>query len=229
MKTPREMTATEVAAVRRAAGLEAAARRLEERRIRGEGLRVYPPASGLYDETDVTLHGAKIAAGHNPAGLTVAQVGAGFRLLAPEEICRAKARLNSTGFRKDIQAWERGWDDSEWAGDSDHKTYRTAKPPGFFLPKVVVDIKSTIAAMWIDEKFPVTDAEATCPPPAAPAPDARRYVHTFVCNACPRTCTMETVAAEPRFAQLPSDMLCPYRLPGFTAIWKAGGPVQTLT
>lgn len=227
MKTPREMTATEVAA----------ARYVEERRTRGMGRRTYPPTSGLYDQTDVDLHGAKIAAGHNPDGVTVVQVGAGWRLLAPEEICRTGERLNSTGFWKDIQAWEEGWNESGWDGNSPGHTYRTARPPGFFLPaaaaaaKVAVDVesghKSTTAATWVDEKFPVTDAEAIGAA-AAPPPDARRYVHTFVCNACSRTCTMETVSASPLFSTLPSDMLCPFRLPGFTAIWKAG-PVQTLT
>lgn len=210
MKPSREMTSTEVAAWR-----DAEARRM--------GLRAYPPTSGLYDQTDVDLHGAKIAAGHNPAGVTVVQVGAGWRLLAPEEICGARARTIKTPYRKNIQAWEAGreagrwagrWDTSGWTGDSEHHTYRTAKPPGFFLPT------------WVDEK--VREAVAAVGAAAAPAPDARQYVHPFVCNACSRTCTMETVSASPLFSTLPSDMLCPFRLPGFTAIWKAG-PVQTLT
>jgi hypothetical protein len=67
---------------------------------------------------------------------------------------------------------------------------------------------------------------------AAPAPDVRRYVHPFVCNACPRTCTMETVTVVPHLPTLPVYMKCPFRMPGrvpeFTAIWMAG-PVQTLT
>ncbi len=83
-----------------------------------------------------------------------------------------------------------------------------------------------VAAAWVDEK--VREAVAAIGAAAAPAPDARRYVHPFVCNACSRTCTMETVSSNPHFSQLPSDMLCPFRLPGFTAIWKAG-PVEALT
>ena len=55
-----------------------------------------------------------------------------------------------------------------------------------------------------------------------------RYAHTFLCDACPRTCTMETVTTNP-FPLSPDSrfhMLCPFRRPG--AIWKAGS-VETLT
>ena len=96
------------------------------------------------------------------------------------------------------------------------------------LAKVAVDIeseyKSTIAATWVDEK--VREAIGAA---AAPPPDARRYVHPFVCNACPRTCTMETVTVAPG-PLVPGnfDMQCPFRRPEFVSLWKAG-PVQTLT
>ena len=146
--------------------------------------------------------------------------------------CARVAEEAMAGLREWTEHHTRGrWDTSGWTGDSEHHTYRTAKPPGFFLPaaaaKVAVDIesgyKSTIAATWVDEK--VREAIGAA---AAPAPDARRYVHPFVCNACSRTCTMETVSSNPHFSQLPSDMLCPFGPPGFTAIWKAG-PVEALT
>ena len=213
MKTPREMTATEVAA--------------RDAEARGKGRRTYPPTSGLYDQTDVDLHGATIAAGHNPDGVTVVQVGAGWRLLAPEEICGARARTIKTPYRKNIQAWEAGrWDTSGWTGDSEHHTYRTAKPPGLFLPAAAPHTTTAeeVAATWVDEK--VREAIGAA---AAPAPDARRYVHPFVCNACPRTCTMETVTVAPGPLVPGSfDMQCPFRRPEFVSLWKAG-PVQTLT
>ena len=72
-----------------------------------------------------------IAAGHNPGKLTEAQVCVedGWRLLAPAEI-RARASTD------DIQAWVA---DERWAsffsGDQRWITYRTKKPPGYFLPK----------------------------------------------------------------------------------------------
>lgn len=195
MKPPRDLTATEVA--------------WRDAEARGKGRRVHPPSCALYDETDVTLHGAKIAAGHNPAGVTVAQVGAGWRLLAPEEIAPPDSREYTEG----IQRWiVPNWDGSKWRGTDATGTFRTAKPPGFFLPaaaaKVAVDIESGYKSA---------------------APDARRYVHTFVCNACCRTCTMETVTVV-LGPLVPGsfDMQCPFRRPEFVSLWKAG-PVQTLT
>ena len=190
---PREMTATEVAASRYA----------DEIRCRMAGIPVAPPLpSGLYDEGFVRMHGTARAAGHNPHGLTVAQVGAGWRLLAEEEI--AKERRLHGGDRYAIEAWTGGWDTTGWAGNEDMSTYRTKQPPGYYAaePPVV----------------------PTCPPPVG-----TKYVHTFVCHACPRTCTMETEPAAPGPLVPGSfDMQCPFRRPEFVSLWEAG-PVHTLT
>lgn len=70
-----------------------------------------------------------IAPGHNTVGLTVAQVGAGWRLLTREEIGRREGTC-------DIQAWANGkWDDRPWSGSDLGTTYRTLMSPGYFLPK----------------------------------------------------------------------------------------------
>ena len=77
---------------------------------------------------------SSVAAGHNPDKLTEARVCVeeGWRLLAPEEI----VSRNPT---HDIQLWLSG--SRQWAADCPARgsvvdaTYRTKKPPGYFLPK----------------------------------------------------------------------------------------------
>jgi hypothetical protein len=77
---------------------------------------------------------SQIAVGHNPAGLTLAQVGRGWRLLSVEEVeARAGKPLPMTD---DISLWQEGdeaWD-AGWAGNSKCCTYATRKPTGYFLP-----------------------------------------------------------------------------------------------
>lgn len=71
-----------------------------------------------------------IAPGHNPAKLTVRQVGEGFRLWSEDEI----------GSPSDAKT--KYWDGIRWhevafqgAATCAEDTYRTRKPPGYFLPK----------------------------------------------------------------------------------------------
>lgn len=235
LRKAREMTATGVAASRYA----------DEIRCRMAGIPVAPPLpSGLYDEGFVRMHGTARAAGHNPHGLTVAQVGVGWRLLAKEEIIKER-RLHG-GDRYAIEAWTGGWDTTGWAGNEATYTYRTQQPPGFFLPKeepfeseLRKIAKKRGPGTWDDiaEAWRKAEAElgkkieATSPPDAeaTPPPAGTKYVHTFVCNACPRTCTMETESAAPG-PLVPGifDMQCPFRRPEFVSLWEAG-PVHTLT
>lgn len=179
--------------------------------LRGRALA--PGAAGVYDEHDVAICPDVRAAGHNPRGLTVAQVGAGYRLLAEEEVIAGR-RLHG-GDRYAIEAWiGSGWDATGWAGNEAMYTYRTKQPPGFFLP----------AEAWrkAEEalgKKTTTDAEAT------PTPAGTKYVHTFVCHACSRTCTMETVSNDAHLGGS-SGMRCPFT--SLMAIWRKAD-VQTLT
>jgi hypothetical protein len=81
----------------------------------------------------------EVAKGHNPLGLTNAEVGVseGWRLLAPEEINPNRKR--ETVERGSIQYWweGEGWNGAaHWAGNDEDSTYRTKNPPGFYLPKV---------------------------------------------------------------------------------------------
>ena len=175
--------------------------------LRGRALA--PGAAGVYDEHDVAICPDVRAAGHNPRGLTVAQVGAGWRLLAEEEII-AERRLHG-GDRYAIEAWiGSGWDATGWAGNEAMYTYRTKKPPGFFvfLPA------ESIAAEKVRKKL----AEL-------PTPAGTKYVHTFVCHACSRTCTMETVSNDAHLDGS-SGMRCPFT--SLIAIWRKAD-VQTLT
>lgn len=83
-----------------------------------------------------------VAPGHNPAGLTVEQVGEGWRLLAPEET-REKPGLSHADHHS-IQCWKAvgQWDNSGWDGNSEELTYRTQRPEGYFLPKPEVKQES---------------------------------------------------------------------------------------
>lgn len=65
---------------------------------------------------------APIAPGHNPKGLTVAQVGDGYRLLDEDEV---DERWQGTPRHREIEAWFQRWDGSGWRGDTEEITYRT--------------------------------------------------------------------------------------------------------
>lgn len=83
--------------------------------------------------TRFLVHRSYPAPGHNPAQLDEWTVGTheGWRLLEKEEIrCREET--------PDIQAWALNhWEDGSYAGSVSCNTYRTRRPPGYFLPKVV--------------------------------------------------------------------------------------------
>ncbi len=76
--------------------------------------------------------GGRIADGHNPAGLTIQQVGDGWRLITPIELNARGVWRASTGTNittHDIQMWndsDKTWDiRSSVAGDNPQVTYRT--------------------------------------------------------------------------------------------------------
>lgn len=89
----------------------------------------------------------KIAKGHNPDGLTEEQVGInyGWRLLEPEEIAV-----------RDNTPLIEGWDGTFWSnghgigycGNSDRNTYRTKRPPGYFLPKKQETDEEAAERIW---------------------------------------------------------------------------------
>lgn len=85
-----------------------------------------------------------IAAGHNPDQLTEEQVEVdkGWRLLAPEEIQERPVTA-------DIQMWVDIWTTFHANGSIKAYTYRTLRPPGYFLPKT----RPTTAKDW--EEYPV--------------------------------------------------------------------------
>lgn len=167
--------------------------------------------AGVYAADDVAVLPNVIAAGHNLQKLTVAQVGVGYRLLAPEEIHKHRS------YHTAIEMWDgRGWDATAWSGSTDTRTYRTTEPPGFFLPdpktmtaevreKIVEAVKAMI--------------EAT--------PKSTRYVHTFACDACVRRCTMETITLDPELTSL--GMRCPFSDPPFISLWRKVDGVHALT
>jgi len=74
----------------------------------------------------------ELAPGHNPAKLTCRQVGTheGWRLLEPGELDPFRPLL------KEIECW-RGerWSCRAWSGGLASETYRTRKPPLYFLPE----------------------------------------------------------------------------------------------
>ena len=79
----------------------------------------------------------RYAEGHNPDGLTEAQVGVrdGWRLLSAEER-EARHRYNSKDITRDIERWDGDmWDGAGWVGSWDLRTYRTRHPAGHYLPK----------------------------------------------------------------------------------------------
>lgn len=78
----------------------------------------------------------RIAPGHNPDKLTVAQVGKGWRLLTLQEVKKRAHVQFSPHDLYDIEAWSRKqWDGTGWTGADKAITYRIRKPPGYFLPK----------------------------------------------------------------------------------------------
>ena len=92
------------------------------------------------EEVNLAVYGAEaptepiaspIAQGHNPAKLTEVQVGvaAGWRLLAREEIATRESTTDIAAW-----VWSNRWT-SPWRGSCGACTYRTKKPPGYFLPK----------------------------------------------------------------------------------------------
>lgn len=109
--------------------------RLPVREMTAEDLVIVPGAAGVYTEHDVATCPNARAAGHNPHGLTVAQVGVGYRLLAREEIIDG---VRSPEEQLAIEMWDNiGWSPG-WNGNSVSYTYRTKKPPGFFLPRLPI-------------------------------------------------------------------------------------------
>jgi len=76
-----------------------------------------------------------IAPGHNPAKLTVDQIGEGYRTLSVEE---NDALESARGVTDGLEFWL----DGQWryggTGGTDTFTYRTACPEGYFLPKPVI-------------------------------------------------------------------------------------------
>lgn len=80
----------------------------------------------------------RIAPGHNPDRLTVEQVGKGWRLLSAAEQAARRRLFYDEGRQTTIhiQLWNgAAWDSSSWTGRNAETTYRTSKPPGYFLPK----------------------------------------------------------------------------------------------
>lgn len=84
----------------------------------------------IYDDTDPL---DEICEGHNPGRLTRRQVETdkGWRLLEREEISENRRSI------EEIYAWEVTgfWSKVMYHGDCVSITYRTRKPPGYFLPK----------------------------------------------------------------------------------------------
>lgn len=119
-------------------------------------------------------HPADPASGHNPAQLDEWQVGVheGQRTLAREEALCRRAE-----FCDGLEVWNASA--KEWfpavCGINEHYTYRTRRPPGFFLPKVVtrnlrrdelpekfifrdsvgcvwIEYRNQLKSCWIDEQ-----------------------------------------------------------------------------
>ena len=88
------------------------------------------PNASYYQCAKVTEE--PIAEGHNPAKLTVEQVGELGRLISKDEQAKSVSPDKSL-----VQYWRGGWQDAE-QGDpfSVTDTYRTQKPVGYFLPAV---------------------------------------------------------------------------------------------
>lgn len=75
----------------------------------------------------------EIAPGHNPYHLSVHQIGSGVRTLSAEE--HEALRSLKSYPTSDIQGWFGvGWV-PDCNGCSPSATYRTQRPPGYFLPK----------------------------------------------------------------------------------------------
>lgn len=128
---------------------------------------------------------APIAPGHNPDGLTVAQVGDGYRLLDEDEV---DERWKGTPVHREIEAWfPWWWWDSGWRGETKRITYRTklsreelarlreAKPePIVTIPKS--EYERLQQAAEVAAKLQALDLRPSPPPqpgptdPASPTP-----------------------------------------------------------
>ena len=77
-----------------------------------------------WDWSDCEYRIAPIAPGHNPKGLTVAQVGDGYRLLDEDEV---GGRYGEERSLRGIECFlpDRTWDASGWWGTSKEYTFRT--------------------------------------------------------------------------------------------------------
>lgn len=105
---------------------------------------------------DYRIAPPSIASGHNPDKLTEKQVDTkeGWRLLAPEEI-----RGRNVTF--DIQLYDKSWRILAASGSNEKYTYRTLRPPGYFLPKTRPLRKEDwdgLPVVWV--KNPNNNAEA---------------------------------------------------------------------
>lgn len=98
---------------------------------------------------DYRIAPSPIAPGHNPDQLTEEQVEVkfGWRLLTDEEIGDRPGTF-------DIQLYtSKGWATDKVSGDVPDYTYRTLRPPGFFLPKPAPKLRPISAKDW--EPYPV--------------------------------------------------------------------------
>lgn len=135
----------------------AAAGKKIERRLRDAALNsglqtLWQPTSSLswnWHNYDYRVAPSPIAPGHNPDQLTEEQVEVkfGWRLLTEEEIGERPPTF-------DIQLYTaRGWATDKVSGDVRDYTYRTRRPPGFFLPKPAPKLRPISAKDW--EKYPI--------------------------------------------------------------------------
>lgn len=85
----------------------------------------------------------QIAEGHNPDKLTVKQVGDGWRLLAEEEIADRELTTDIERWNRYSQVWENY---APLVGNQRATTYRTQKPPGYFLPNH--EPKKGVVKIW---------------------------------------------------------------------------------
>jgi hypothetical protein len=83
---------------------------------------------------DYYLKDRRIAAGHNPGKLTIADVGEGYRLLTPEEVNGPRNREILQTWRTDIQVWA---PPCICGMHHKHQTYRTSAKLGEYTPPLI--------------------------------------------------------------------------------------------